>query len=35
MPEVSGCAEFGPLNTKESGILAQNVFSQEQMIIQF
>ena len=23
---TSGCAEFGPLNTKENDVLAQNVF---------
>ena len=28
--KTSGCAEFGPLNTKESDVLAQNVFSQKQ-----
>ena len=32
--KTSGCAEFGPLNTKESDVLAQNVFSQKQIIIQ-
>ena len=31
---TSGCAEFGPLNTKESDVLFQNVFSQKQIIIQ-
>ena len=33
--KTSGCAEFGPLNTKESDVLAQNVFSQKQIIISF
>ena len=28
--KTSGCVEFGPLNTKESDVLAQNVFSQKQ-----
>ena len=28
-----GCAEFGPLNMKESDVLAQNVFSQKQITI--
>ena len=32
--KTSGCTEFGPLNTKESDVLAQNVFSQKQIIIQ-
>ena len=32
--KTSGCAEFGPLNMKESDVLAQNVFSQKQIIIQ-
>ena len=32
--KTSGCAEFGPLNTKERDILGQNVFSQKQIIIQ-
>ena len=32
--KTSGCAEFGPLNTKESDVLAQNVFSQKWIIIQ-
>ena len=27
--KTSGCTEFGPLNTKESDVLAQNVFSQK------
>ena len=31
---TSGCAEFGTLNTKKSDVLAQNVFSQKQIIIQ-
>ena len=31
---TSGCTEFGLLNTKESDVLAQNVFSQKQIIIQ-
>ena len=31
---TSGCAEFGPLNTKENDVLFQNVFSQKQIIIQ-
>ena len=31
---TSGCAEFGPLNTKESDVLFQNVFLQKQIIIQ-
>ena len=26
--KTSGCTEFGPLNTKESDVLTQNVFSQ-------
>ena len=26
--KTSGCAEFGPLNMKESNVLAQNVFSE-------
>ena len=29
------CIEFGPLNTKESDVLAQNVFSQKWIIKQF
>ena len=29
-----GVYEFGTLNTKESDVLAQNVFSQKQVIIQ-
>ena len=29
--KTSGCAEFGPLNMKESDVLAQNVFSQKQI----
>ena len=33
-PKTSGCTEFGPLNTKESDVLTQNVFSQKQIIIQ-
>ena len=32
--KTSGCVEFGPLNTKESDVLAQNVFSQKQVVIQ-
>ena len=32
--KTSGCTEFGPLNTKERDVLAQNVFSQKQIIIQ-
>ena len=32
--KTSGYTEFGPLNTKESDVLAQNVFSQKQIIIQ-
>ena len=31
---TSGCAEFGPPNTKESDVLFQNVFSQKWIIIQ-
>ena len=31
---TSGCTEFGPLNTKESDILTQNVFPQKWIIIQ-
>ena len=31
--KTSGCAEFGPLNSKESDVLAQNVFSQKWIII--
>ena len=31
---TSGCIEFGPLNTKESDVLAQNVFSQKWIIKQ-
>ena len=31
--KTSGCAEFGPLNMKESDVLAQNVFSQKWIII--
>ena len=31
--KTSGCAEFGPLNMKESDVLAQNVFYQKQIII--
>ena len=27
--KTTGCTEFGPLNTKESDVLAQNVFSQK------
>ena len=33
--KISGCIEFGPLNTKESDVVAQNVFSQKWIIIQF
>ena len=32
--KTSGCAEFGPLNTMESDVSAQNVFSQKWIIIQ-
>ena len=32
--KTSGCTEFGPLNTKKSDVLAQNVFSQKYIIIQ-
>ena len=32
--KMSACTEFGPLNTKESDVLAQNVVSQKQIIIQ-
>ena len=32
--KTSGCAEFGPLNTMQSDVLAQNVFSQKWIIIQ-
>ena len=32
--KTSGCTEFGPLNTKESDVLAQNVVSLKQIIIQ-
>ena len=32
--KMSACTEFGPLNTKESNVLAQNVVSQKQIIIQ-
>ena len=32
--KTSGCAEFGPLNTMESDVLTQNVFSQKWIIIQ-
>ena len=32
--KTSGCTEFGLLNWKESGFLAQNVFSQKWIIIQ-
>ena len=32
--KTSGCMEFGPLNTKESDVLSQNVFCQKQIIIQ-
>ena len=32
--KISGCTEFGPLNTKESDVLAQNVVSLKQIIIQ-
>ena len=32
--KTSGCAEFCPLNMKESDVLSQNVFSQKQIIIQ-
>ena len=32
--KMSGCTEFGPLNTKESDVLAQNVFSLKKIIIQ-
>ena len=32
--KTSGCAEFDPLNTKESDVIAQNVFSQKWIIIQ-
>ena len=28
--KTSGCAEFGPLNRRESDVLVQNVFSQKQ-----
>ena len=31
--KTSGCTEFGPLNTKESDVLAQNVVSLKQIII--
>ena len=34
MPETSWYTEFCPLNTKESDVSAQNVFSQKQIIIQ-
>ena len=29
--KISGCIEFGPLNTKESDVLAQNVFFSSEM----
>ena len=32
--KTSGFTEIGPLNTQESDDLAQNVFSQKQIIIQ-
>ena len=32
--KTSGCMEFGPLNTKRSDVLSQNVFCQKQIIIQ-
>ena len=32
--KTSGCADFDPLNTKVSDVLAQNVFSQKWIIIQ-
>ena len=32
--KTSGCTEFDPLNTKESDVIAQNVFSQKWIIIQ-
>ena len=32
--KTSGCTDFDPLNTKESDVLAQNVFSQKWIIIQ-
>ena len=32
--KMSACTEFGPLNTKESDVLAQNVVSLKQIIIQ-
>ena len=32
--KMSACTEFGPLNTKESDLLAQNVVSLKQIIIQ-
>ena len=32
--KTSGCTEFGPLNAKESDVLAQNVFSPKWIIIQ-
>ena len=32
--KTSGCAEFGPVNTKESNVLAPNIFSQKWIIIQ-
>ena len=36
MPDnLKVCIEFGPLNTKESDVLAQNVFAQKWIIIQF
>ena len=32
--KTSGCTDFDPLNTKESDVIAQNVFSQKWIIIQ-
>ena len=32
--KTSGCSEFGPLNTQESDVLAQNVFFQTGITIQ-
>ena len=34
MPETLGCTKFGPLNTEKSDVLAKNVFSQKEIIIQ-